>query len=424
MQSSVAEAGIGCTSPGRKMFTWGAGQRMDTGAMHRSHLFPERNTPLTPLIHPPNPLHTSYQASSLYIPRRCIHFFGHPSDCVRLKIQRGGRVVVRLLASHHLETGSIPGWVTPGFSHVWVFSGISRFPYPCIPVVFHTSITLISSQDVDVMSLPNLFTHSRRFDPYSKKFYNHVHNHLIYTSHGATVAEQLARWPPTKVIRAQSPAWSLRIFACGNRAGRCHWLAGFLGDLPPPPPLHSGAAPYSPQSPSSALKTSMLRAVQISLLHVSPNAVDIALVFLLQRDINVSRLPPRQTVTAGRRFFFLGELLFLTLFHFGAAPYSPRFTLIGSQDLDVKSCPNLFTQRTLICIVYDSDSRFMPFIRHALDNSAPIADSQGNKKRIPYCQMWGNTGATTNEQTSEVRLYKGLWSLAYRSLNSRSFPIQ
>ncbi|KAJ8881011.1 hypothetical protein PR048_017484 [Dryococelus australis] len=38
---------------------------------------------------------------------------------------------------------------------------------------------------------------------------------------------------------------SPRIFARGNRAGRCCWTAGFLGDLPFPPPLHSGAAPYS-----------------------------------------------------------------------------------------------------------------------------------------------------------------------------------
>ncbi|KAJ8865931.1 hypothetical protein PR048_033454 [Dryococelus australis] len=60
---------------------------------------------------------------------------------------------------------------------------------------------------------------------------------------------------------------------------------------------------------------------------------------------------------------------------------------------------------------------------HALDYSAPIADLQGNKKRIPYCQMWGSTGTTANEQTSEDRLYERLWSLAYRSLNSRNFPI-
>ncbi|KAJ8891275.1 hypothetical protein PR048_010791 [Dryococelus australis] len=32
--------------------------------------------------------------------------------------------------------------------------------------------------------------------------------------------------------------------ACRKRAGRCYWWAGFLGDLPFPPPIHSGAAPY------------------------------------------------------------------------------------------------------------------------------------------------------------------------------------
>ncbi|KAJ8895152.1 hypothetical protein PR048_000477 [Dryococelus australis] len=49
---------------------------------------------------------------------------------------------------------------------------------------------------------------------------------------------------------------------------------------------------------------------------------------------------------AGRRHALAGfpcDLPLLATFHFSAAPYSPRFTLIGSRDLDVKSCPNLFT---------------------------------------------------------------------------------
>ncbi|KAJ8894188.1 hypothetical protein PR048_006798 [Dryococelus australis] len=38
-----------------------------------------------------------------------------------------------------------------------------------------------------------------------------------------------------------------RIFACGNRAGRCRWSADFLGDnYPSVVRLHSGTAPYSP----------------------------------------------------------------------------------------------------------------------------------------------------------------------------------
>ncbi|KAJ8873485.1 hypothetical protein PR048_024303 [Dryococelus australis] len=38
-----------------------------------------------------------------------------------------------------------------------------------------------------------------------------------------------------------------RIFARENRARRCRWAADFLGDLPFPPPLHSGTASHSPR---------------------------------------------------------------------------------------------------------------------------------------------------------------------------------
>ncbi|KAJ8897553.1 hypothetical protein PR048_002902 [Dryococelus australis] len=72
-------------------------------------------------------------------------------------------------------------------------------------------------------------------------------NHEINTSIiGAAVAERLACSPSTKANRFQSPAGSLRIFVSGNRAGRCRWSLGFLGDLPFRPPLHSSAAPFSP----------------------------------------------------------------------------------------------------------------------------------------------------------------------------------
>ncbi|KAJ8881164.1 hypothetical protein PR048_017637 [Dryococelus australis] len=61
---------------------------------------------------------------------------------------------------------------------------------------------------------------------------------------GATVAERLDCSSPSKAIRAQFPAGPFRIFACGNRAGRCRWSAGLPGDLSFPPPPHSGAPPY------------------------------------------------------------------------------------------------------------------------------------------------------------------------------------
>ncbi|KAJ8885936.1 hypothetical protein PR048_012142 [Dryococelus australis] len=59
----------------------------------------------------------------------------------------------------------------------------------------------------------------------------------------------------------------------GNRAGRCRWLAGFRGvsHPPPPPAIHSGAAPYSPPSPSLSLNTSLLKAAHISSLNLKQN---------------------------------------------------------------------------------------------------------------------------------------------------------
>ncbi|KAJ8880585.1 hypothetical protein PR048_017055 [Dryococelus australis] len=109
------------------------------------------------------------------------------------------------------------------------------------------------------------FTITSNFPEVLLKFYFQV---ILPTlaNEGTTVAERLACSPSTNSNWVQSPPCSLRSLACGNRARRCRWSAGFLGDLPFPPPLYSSAAPYSPQLPLSALKISMLRAVQISLL--------------------------------------------------------------------------------------------------------------------------------------------------------------
>ncbi|KAJ8868728.1 hypothetical protein PR048_030267 [Dryococelus australis] len=87
--------------------------------------------------------------------------------------------------------------------------------------------------------------------------------------------------PPTMEDRVQSLAGSLPIFASGNRAGLCRWSASFLGDLSFPPPFHTGAAPCSPQSLSSALKISLLKATQISLLsHYTEHVTSIVEVYV------------------------------------------------------------------------------------------------------------------------------------------------
>ncbi|KAJ8880004.1 hypothetical protein PR048_020626 [Dryococelus australis] len=60
---------------------------------------------------------------------------------------------------------------------------------------------------------------------------------------GTAVVWWLANSPPTEFDSRRGRS---RNFACGNRAGRCLWSAGFFfGELPFPTLLHSNAAPYS-----------------------------------------------------------------------------------------------------------------------------------------------------------------------------------
>ncbi|KAJ8867688.1 hypothetical protein PR048_031491 [Dryococelus australis] len=134
---------------------------------------------------------------------------------------------------------------TPGFSYVGlapddavdrrVFSVIFRFLRPCIPALLRTRLASPTSalKTSLLRAAENLCTPLRPND---------------LSEWRATVAERLACSPPTKAIRVQFPDGSLRIFACGDRAVRCCWSAGFLGDLPFPSLFHSGAAPFSPQS--------------------------------------------------------------------------------------------------------------------------------------------------------------------------------
>ncbi|KAJ8880035.1 hypothetical protein PR048_020657 [Dryococelus australis] len=74
---------------------------------------------------------------------------------------------------------------------------------------------------------------------------------------GAAVVECLVRSLPTKANRVQSSPGHSWIYSCGNRAVRCRCSAGFLGDFLLTLPFPSATAPYSSQSLSSALRTSL-----------------------------------------------------------------------------------------------------------------------------------------------------------------------
>ncbi|KAJ8883873.1 hypothetical protein PR048_015728 [Dryococelus australis] len=91
---------------------------------------------------------------------------------------------------------------------------------------------------------------------------------LYLTGHGgcaiSTIASHKANW-------VQSPAGSPD-FRKWEPCRTMPLVSGYSRGSPASPPLHSGTAPYSLQSPSSALKTSLLRAPQISSLTVGTNS--------------------------------------------------------------------------------------------------------------------------------------------------------
>ncbi|KAJ8888408.1 hypothetical protein PR048_007898 [Dryococelus australis] len=127
------------------------------------------------------------------------------------------------------------------------------------------------------------------------------------------------------------------------------------------PPLHSGAAPYSLKSPSSALKTLLLRAAQISSLTLSIGSKGSIVSYggRAVRQLSSHRGKPGSITAGSLRIFASGNRarrcrwswVFSGMSHFprpfipALLPFSPHSNRIGSQYLAVKNSPNLFTSR-------------------------------------------------------------------------------
>ncbi|KAJ8896132.1 hypothetical protein PR048_001475 [Dryococelus australis] len=114
----------------------------------------------------------------------------------------------------------------------------------------------------------------------------------------------------------------------------------------------TGAAPYSLQSPSSALKTSLLRAAQISSLtlplyphhRISTQNIWVTASRPGRSGLSHVRIVPDDTV--GRRVF--SGVSWFPALSFRHCSILTSIILIGSQDLDVKSRPDLFTSLHVI----------------------------------------------------------------------------
>ncbi|KAJ8871403.1 hypothetical protein PR048_027720 [Dryococelus australis] len=194
----------------------------------------------------------------------------------------------------------------------------------------------------------------------------------ISTVAGAVVLLVLTTRLPAMRTGFDSPQGRSQIFTLGNRAEECRCSAGFLRDFPFPPPLHSGAAPYSPHithigSHDLAVKGRADTHIQTHAgtpknpdthLHTNSHRQEGDLECLSDRRVSI--LPGDLVMKAFRCYntlaarnweswwtmpldggFSRGTPIFPAL-PSGAAPYSPRFTFISSQDLAVRRHPNLF----------------------------------------------------------------------------------
>ncbi|KAJ8869005.1 hypothetical protein PR048_030551, partial [Dryococelus australis] len=285
-----------------------------------------------------------------------------------------------------------------------IFSGISRLLHPCVPALLHTRLASLPSA-LDVKSNPNMLTPLSP-EPLTEALsdigYDTTHRSSPCTcsSSGATVDERLDSSPPTKANRVQSPAGSLPDFSKWGSCLTMPLVGGFSRGSPVPPPLYYGAVSFSPRftligsqdllvlrrsyvqgaelacSVSAVLRVparlsddliillfECLKQYSVQILRRAFESTNCFACFRLVHYEAVSLLASRQGDPGSIRGRFTPDFRMSEScrttplvggFSWGS-PVSPAFSFrrcsiitsiipIGSQDLDVKSRPNLFTQ--------------------------------------------------------------------------------
>ncbi|KAJ8873683.1 hypothetical protein PR048_024515 [Dryococelus australis] len=157
--------------------------------------------------------------------------------------------------------------------------------------------------------------------------------------------------PPALVSRFRVQLGRSRIFARGHRGGRCRWSAGLSRGSSVPPPFHSGAAPYSPRFAligSQDLDVKSRTNLFTRFTH-SGQRLDCSPPTTANRVPSpAASLRISSTGTRGARCHWSAGLLrgspVFPALSFRCCPNSPYFTLIGSQDIDAKNCPDRFAR--------------------------------------------------------------------------------
>ncbi|KAJ8866079.1 hypothetical protein PR048_033603 [Dryococelus australis] len=283
--------------------------------------------------------------------------------------------MVRLLASHLCEPGSIPGELPPDFRVLesglttrdgGIFSGISLFPPPLHSGAAPHSprFTLTSSQDLAVKSSPNIFTsltircgkiHWVERDPgaYSKKFFawtSHIPTN-ISSHHTQVISSRTCRTivllHATAVQYRISPSNVSAPVSC-HHFKRAHLPGGAFANNPPHFARKSGKYPRPRQalrnwdacrvcgpftnaalaSCRAARAVTPVQAVRDELCSI-PGRVTPG---FSQLGIVPDNAAGRLVFSGISRYLHVPSFRFLLHTHLA----SPRFTLIGSPDLDVK----------------------------------------------------------------------------------------
>ncbi|KAJ8896501.1 hypothetical protein PR048_001845 [Dryococelus australis] len=112
--------------------------------------------------------------------------------------------------------------------------------------------------------------------------------------------------------------------------------------VPPPPPPKSRVVCRHGDGRSAANKKRHPAAEELSLVSASQHERTIlrSAASLRYYSLDINTAPGNSAGLCRMSTCFLWDLSFTPFLHFGAAPYSPQFAPVGSQDLNVKSPPN------------------------------------------------------------------------------------
>ncbi|KAJ8883894.1 hypothetical protein PR048_015749, partial [Dryococelus australis] len=155
----------------------------------------------------------------------------------------GDAVAERLACSPLTKANRVqyPAGSLPDF-RMWkscrTMPGISSFPRPFIPALLHTRLNHLWALTFSTVRT-HICTHQKTSAPLDVADLIGTIEQGKWEARCSVMVRVLASHlgEPRSI-----PAW---IYARGNRSGRCRWSAGFLGDHPFPPLLHSDAAQYS-----------------------------------------------------------------------------------------------------------------------------------------------------------------------------------